>query len=39
MDKGAVPQGAKDEKNKKVEAVGRELTSYQQLIQAIWDKC
>ena len=38
MDKGAVPQGAKDEENKKVEAVGRELSTQQQKIPAIWEK-
>ena len=38
MDKGAVSQGTKDEKNKKVEAAGRELSTQQQKILAIWEK-
>ena len=39
MDKGAVPQETKDEKNKKkVEAAGRELSTQQQKIPAIWEK-
>ena len=38
MDKGAVPQGTKDEKNEKVEAAGRELSTQQQKIPAIWEK-
>ena len=40
MDKGAVSQGTKDEKNKKkkVKAAGRELSNQQQKILAIWEK-
>ena len=38
MDKGAISQGTKDEKNKKVEAAGRELSTQQQKIPAIWEK-
>ena len=38
MNKGAVPQGTKDEKKKKVEAVGRELSTQQQKIPTIWEK-
>ena len=38
MDKEAVPQGTKDEKNKKVEAAGRKLSTQQQKIPAIWEK-
>ena len=38
MDKGVVSQGTKDEKNKKVEAAGRELSTQQQKILAIWEK-
>ena len=38
MDKGAVSQVTKDEKNKKVEAAGRELSTQQQKILARWEK-
>ena len=38
MDKGVVPQGTKDEKNKKVEAAGRKLSTQQQKIPVIWEK-
>ena len=38
MDKGAVPQGTKDEKKQKEEAAGRELSTQQQKIPAIWEK-
>ena len=38
MDKGAVSQGTKDEKNKKVEAAERELSTQQQKIPTIWEK-
>ena len=38
MDKEAVPQGTKDEKNKKVEAAGRKLSTQQQKIPVIWEK-
>ena len=38
MDKEVVPQGTKDEKNKKEEAAGREISIQQQKIPAIWKK-
>ena len=38
MDKGAVPQGTKDEKKQKEEVAGRELSTQQQKIPAIWEK-